>query len=192
MAMKIQRSWARSRFLRALGWAVLVLALVGASAWGAEVTATYQVTGLFCKGRAADLREAVGKIEGVALVGIDYGTAEATFRYDPKEAFPGGKPEEVVKHLDNKVRSASGHTFGVRPRRETLRERLKLVEIAVAGCDCKACSLAAYEAVYKLEGVERATASFREGRVTALIDPAKTDRAKLKAALQKRGVTVKN
>jgi hypothetical protein len=40
--------------------------------------------------------------------------------------------------------------------------------------------------------VERATASFREGRVTALIDPQKTDRAKLKAALQRRGVTVKD
>jgi copper chaperone CopZ len=192
MAMKIQCSWARSRFLRALGWAALLVALGGASSQGAEVTATYQVTGLFCQGRAADLRVAVGDIPGVALVGIDYGTAEATFRFDPKEAFPGIKPDEVVKHLDNKVRSASGHTFGVRPRREVAREKLRLVEIAVAGCDCKACSLAAYEAVYQLPGVEQATASFRDGRVTALIDPLKTDRAKLKAALEKRGVTVRD
>jgi copper chaperone CopZ len=171
-------------------WAVLLLAL-GVSAHGAEVTAKYQVTGLFCKERVADLREAVEKIEGVKLVSVDYDNAEATFRYDPKEAFPGAKPEDVIKRLDDKVRSASGHTFGVRPLRKTARDTLKLVTIKVAGCDCKACSLAAYEAVYQLPGVEQATASFRDGRVTALIDPAKTDRGKLKVALQKRGVTVK-
>jgi hypothetical protein len=39
--------------------------------------------------------------------------------------------------------------------------------------------------------VERATASFREGLVTALIDPDKIDRAKLEAALVKRGVQLK-
>ena len=50
--------------------------------------------------------------------------------------------------------------------------------------------LAAYEAVYKLDGVERATASFREGRVTALIDPSKTDRKALEDALKKRGVSL--
>jgi copper chaperone CopZ len=184
--MKIQRAFRTSL------WAVLLLALHGASAQSAEVTAKYQVTGLFCKERVADLREAVENIPGVKLVRIDYDNAEATFRYDPKEAFPGAKPEDVVKRLDEKVRSASGHTFGVRPPRTTARDKLKLVEIKVAGCDCKACSLAAYEAVYRLEGVEQATASFREGRVTALIDPAKTDRGKLKVALQKRGVTVKD
>jgi copper chaperone CopZ len=173
-------------------WAALLVALGGGSASAGEVTASYQVTGLFCKERVADLKEVVGKIPGVKLVSVEYDSAEATFRYDPKEAFPGAKPEDVVKHLDNKVRQTSTHTFGVRPLSKTARDKLKLVEIKVAGCDCKACSLAAYEAVYQLEGVERATASFREGRVTALIDPARTDRAKLKAALQRRGVTVKD
>jgi copper chaperone CopZ len=173
-------------------WAVLFLALGGASARGAEVTVKYQVTGLFCKERVADLREAVEKIDNVKLVSVDYDNAEATFKYDPKEAFPGAKPEDVVKRLDDKVRSASVHTFGVRPVRTIARDKLKLVTIKVAGCDCKACSLAAYEAVYQLPGVEQATASFREGRVTALIDPAKTDRGKLKVALQTRGVTVKD
>ena len=35
--------------------------------------------------------------------------------------------------------------------------KLKLIEIPVGGLDCKACSLAAYEAIYKIEGVERVT-----------------------------------
>ena len=86
----------------------------------------------------------------------------------------------------------AAETFGAKPLRTTSLDKLKLIEIPVAGLDCKACSLAAYEAVYKLEGVERATASFREGKVTALIDPTKTDRAKLEAALKKREVDVKS
>jgi cation transport ATPase len=69
-------------------------------------------------------------------------------------------------------------------------EKLKSIEISVAGLDCKACALAAYESIYRLEGVERATVSFREGRVVAVIDPAKTDRAALEAALKKKGVQV--
>ena len=47
------------------------------------------------------------------------------------------------------------------------------------------------EAIYKIEGVEYATASFKEGRVTALIDPGKTERAVLEAALKKKGVELK-
>jgi copper chaperone CopZ len=150
----------------------------------------YQVTGLFAPDRVQDLREAVAGIPQVKLVGVDFKTAEATFEFDPAKAFPGAKPTEVMPRLDNLVRSASQHTFGVKPLCNVPVEKLKLVEIRVAGLDCKGCALAAYEAVAKLEGVERATASFREGRVTALIDPEKTDRAKLEAALKQHGVEV--
>ena len=61
----------------------------------------------------------------------------------------------------------------------------------IAGLDCKGCSYAAYLAVYKIEGVENATASFKEELVTAWIDPSKTDRATLEEALAKRDVTLK-
>jgi hypothetical protein len=37
-------------------------------------------------------------------------------------------------------------------------------------------------------GVERATADFKAGKVVALIDPTKADRAKLEEALKKGGV----
>ena len=39
------------------------------------------------------------------------------------------------------------HTFGVKPRRTVPRDKLQQVVIPVAGLDCKACCLAAYEAV---------------------------------------------
>jgi hypothetical protein len=48
-----------------------------------------------------------------------------------------------------------------------------------------------YEAIYRMEGVEQATADFKKGLVTAWIDPAKVDPAKLEAALRSRGVTLR-
>jgi copper chaperone CopZ len=151
----------------------------------------YQVTGLFSPDREQDLREVVQSIPQVNLVSIDFTNAEVTFEYDPAKVFPGAKPEERIQRFDNLLVTASHRTFGVKPLRSVPLDKLQLIEIPVAGLDCKACSLAAYEAVYKLNGVERATASFREGRVTALIDPAKIDRARLVDALEKRGVDVK-
>jgi copper chaperone CopZ len=148
----------------------------------------HQVTGLFMKEREQDLREAVAKMPKIKLVNIDFANAEATFEYDPAQAFPGAKADQVIERLDNLLKSASNHTFGIKPLRTTPLDKLQSVEIAVVGLDCKACCLAAYESVYKLDGVERATASFREGRITALIDPEKTNRSKLEDALKKRGV----
>jgi cation transport ATPase len=154
--------------------------------------ATYRVTGMFRPDREADFKEAMKDVADVKLVSVDYKNAEATFEFAPAKAFPGAnKPEQFVEQLDSKVRHASNHTFGVRAMRATPREKLKLVEVRVAGCHCKACDLAAYEIVARMPGVEQATASFAAGRVTALIDPAKTDRAKLIEALKAREVDVK-
>jgi copper chaperone CopZ len=173
---------------------VLVLLCLSAPAWAEEKKTDaakrikHQITGLFAPEREQDLREVFATIPQVKLISIDFKNAEATLEYDPAKAFPNAKPEEVLQRLDNLVKSASYHTFGVKPLRTTPLEKLKLIEIPVAGLDCKACCLATYEAVARLDGVERATASFREGRVTALIDPQKTDREKLEAALKRLGV----
>jgi hypothetical protein len=112
--------------------------------------------------------------------------------YDSAKIFPKATPEQVIQRLDSMLKSASSHTFGIKPLRSVPTEKLTLIVIPIAGLDCKACCLVAYEAVYQLAGVERATASFREGRVTALIDPRKTDRTKLEAALKQRGVQLKS
>ena len=70
----------------------------------------------------------------------------------------------------------------------TPREQLQRVEIPIAILDCRACCLAAYESISKIEGVTQATASFKEHRLTALIDPAKTNQAALEEALKKPGM----
>ncbi|MBL8798414.1 MAG: hypothetical protein JNM56_31250 [Planctomycetia bacterium] len=154
-------------------------------------TAKHQVTGLFMKEREQDLREIIEQLPQIKLGSIDYAHAEAVFEYEPAKAFPGAKPEQIVERFDNLLRGASKSTFGIKPLRTMPLDKLQRVEIPIAGLDCKACCLAAYESVYKLPGVESATASFRDGLLTALIDPEKTDRAKLEEALKKRGISLK-
>jgi copper chaperone CopZ len=174
----------------------LCVFLVAAGAVAAQTPAlpagpyTYRVVGLFSKEREADLRAAFAELPEFKLTKVDFDDAEVTVEFAPAKLFPGQKAERVTELVNDRLRQASGHTFGVKPRRTVPREKLQQVVIPAAGLDCKACCLAAYEIVAGIDGVEQATASFKEGRVTALIDPARTNRAKLEEALTKRGVKV--
>jgi copper chaperone CopZ len=155
-------------------------------------TVTYRVTGLFNRDRENDLREAVKKMTDVSIVSIDFDVAEVSFSYEPEKLFQKGtKEKDWLERFDNQLKQASSHTFGVKPLCTTPKEKLMRIEIGVVGPDCKGCCLAAYEFVAKIDGVEQATASFKDGLVTALIDPAKTNRAALEDALKKRQVRLK-
>lgn len=166
--------------------------LIGQDQTDSVPATKHQVTGLFCLDRVRDLEKTMEKLPGVILVSVDFDKAEAEFRYDSAALFPNQPAEKVVQELDNRFRNASRHTFGIKPLCQKPRDQLQLVKIEVLGLDCKACCLAAYESVYKLEGVEQATASFKDGLVTAWIDPAKTNQEKLEDALVKRNVTLKS
>jgi hypothetical protein len=151
---------------------------------------TYRVTGLFVPDREKDLRAGFKEIADVTLAGVNFEDAEITVEFIPAKAFPGAKLEQYVEQLNQKVGNATRHTFGVKTRRAVPRDKLQQVVIPARACDCKACCLAAYEIVARIDGVYQATASFKEGRITALIDPTKTDRSQLEAALKQRGVSV--
>ncbi|MBI3822646.1 MAG: hypothetical protein HY289_08200, partial [Planctomycetes bacterium] len=107
----------------------------------------HHVTGLFMPEREQDLRAELAMIPEVKLVRIDYKNAEVTLDYD---AANFGKPEQALAKLDHLLKSASNHTFGVKPLTTTPLDKLKWIEIPVGGLDCKACCLAAYESVYRL------------------------------------------
>ena len=149
---------------------------------------TYRITGLFSPEREKDLRAGFEELPDFKLIGVNFDDAEITVEFTPAKLWPGEKPQRITELVNDRVRAATGHTFGVKPRRDISRDTLRSVVIPAAGCDCKACCLAAYEAVAELDGVYRATASFKDGRITVLIDPMKTDRAKLEDALRKKGV----
>ncbi len=151
----------------------------------------HRVTGLFSPDREADLKKVFAeKISEVKLVSIDFKNSEASFVYDADLLFNKPKPEQLIERFDNLLRTHTLGTFGIRETCKTSREKLAFVEIGVVGLDCKGCCLAVYESIYKIDGVEQATASFKEGLVTAWIDPQKTDRVALEDTLKKRGVTL--
>ena len=153
----------------------------------------HQITGLFCPERERDFQSLCAeKLARFKLVSVDYANAEATFDYDPPKEFPGANPTQIIERFDKELKNASRHTFGAKPLRTTPKEKLKLVEFAIVGLDCKACSLAVYEIIYRLKGVEQATASFNDGKATALIDPEQTDRAAIETVLKERGVTLES
>jgi copper chaperone CopZ len=148
----------------------------------------HQITGLFMPERLKDLHVLFDKLPDMKLVEVDYENSEAVIEYEPGNLWPNEKPEKFPERLDNYLRSPSRGTFGAKPLRTTPLKKLELIEIPVVGLDCKGCSYAAYLLVFKLPGVERATSSFKAGKVTALIDPKQTDRKKLEEALTKGGV----
>ena len=144
---------------------------------------THRLYGLFCVERENDLRAIVKEFSGVKLLKVDFDAAEATFEYDPAKL-----SAEQLGHL---LAQASDSTFTFAPASKLPKEKLTRIEIPVAGLDCKACSYGAYDSICKLDGVDRATASFKLGLVTAWIDPTKTNLEALVAALKKREVDVK-
>jgi copper chaperone CopZ len=148
----------------------------------------HQITGLFCPEREQHLRDAFAQMPQFKLVSIDFQNAEATVEYDPAKTWPNEKPERYVSIMNDELGRVSRGTFGVKPLRTKPIDKLKRIEIAVVGLDCLGCSYGAYRTIYQLPGVETATADFKKGKVTALIDPEKIDRAKLEAALKAGGV----
>ena len=168
-----------------------ILLILSSSAFADEPqTFAFRVTGLFQPDRVDDFREMLKKLPDVTLNSIDYDRAEAKFTFDTAKVLPGVKPEQVAERFDQLIRQNSSSTFGIRPTSTVPREKLATVTITIVGLDCKACSLAAYEIVAKVDGVEQAQASFHDGKLTAWIDPVRTNRAALEEALKKRNVTL--
>lgn len=177
----------------------MMTALVAVLALAAQATTVevkHRITGLFEPARVDELKESFKKVKDAALVSLDYERAEAVLSYDPKK-MSGKKtdPErekEIVERLDQLLKQASNHTFGVKPLSTTPKDKQAKLEIPVLGLDCRACCLSAYEVLAKEAGVDAATCDFKKGLMTALIDPEKTNRAALVEALKKRQVTVKD
>jgi copper chaperone CopZ len=180
-------------------FSVLAACSIATCAFADEATAQYRLTGLFQPDRVADLRRQAGTLSTgdkdspteVRLVDVNYDTSVVTFAYDPaSKLFKGADAEKVRERISNLVRGASKGAFDVFLLSTLKPGQQQELRIAVAGLDCKGCVYGAYRAVAAIEGVERATVSFKEGRLTAWIDPARTNLEALVAALEKAHVDV--
>jgi copper chaperone CopZ len=163
---------------------LILLLLLGAGCGMAgdanpPTAATFRILGLCYPERVEDLRAAMRTREDIVLVGVDYVHGAATFAFDGKKV--------NSESIGNTI-GAKG--FGIRPESKVPAERLLRVDIGVIGLDCKGCALGTYNAIGSIDGVERATVSYKEGRVTAFIDSSKTSQVVLEEALKKAGVTL--
>jgi copper chaperone CopZ len=148
-----------------------------------------RVVGLFMSDRVDDFRELMKQFPEASLLTVDFDTATIRYAADSGQ-FRNAKPEQIVERLNNRVRQLSTGLFSLKPIGPIPREKLKQIEFPIKGLACKACSLAVHDILARVEGVEHVTASFRDSLATAWVDPARTDRAKLEAALKQRGVTL--
>lgn len=151
----------------------------------------HRVTGLFSADRVNDLQKVIDSLPStspVKIVSVDFDRAEVVFNYDPDQLYGKVEPAKYAERFNDVIGNVSRRTFGIQPLCELPDDKLEKVEIPIFGLDCKGCSYAAYLSVYQIAGVERAQASFREKKVTAWIDPAKTNKAALEESLKQRGV----
>lgn len=174
--------------------AIALLACVAAAPEGAEEhTSDYRIVGLFSPDRVDDLKHVMADIPEIQLSRLDYEAARVTLQYDLKVLFPDHNPKkppsdaEIEQRLNNLLNTASYNTFSLKPLPTVAEGKLAKIAFPVGILDCKGCRYAAYLAVTKAEGVERATVT-TDRMVTAWIDPTKTDRPALEAALKKANI----
>ena len=156
----------------------------------------HRIIGLSEPSREQDLREQVKTMPEVEVAALNFDSAEVTFRYDPAKLIPGYNPkkppapEAITKRLEDLLRVASNGTFALVPLSTLPADKLQKIEIQCGLLDCKGCRYGAYIAIAKLDGVERATVN-EHALLTVWIDPAKTKRETLQAALKKGNVEIK-
>lgn len=156
----------------------------------------HRIIGLSEPSREQDLREQVKTMPEVEIAAFNFDTAEVTFHYDPAKLIPGYNPkkppapEAITRRLEDLLRAASNGTFTLVPLSTLPTDKLQKIEIQCGLLDCKGCRYGAYIAIAKLDGVERATVN-EKALLTAWIDPAKTNREALEAALKKGHVELK-
>ena len=170
------------------------LLVVTVSAFAAEQTATYRLIGLSAPEREADLREVMKSVADVSLVSLDVAKSELTLRFDadklgvPAKAKQPPAPDKITERLSSLLGNASKNTFLLAAPSTTPADKLTKLEIPIGVLDCKGCRYAAYQAVAKLDGVERATVSTTPSAIIAWIDATKTKRETLEEALKKARV----
>ncbi len=187
--MKTDRreNWCLSMILRAM-------ILCSLPALAEEQTGTYRLVGLSAAEREPDLREVMKAVPDVALVSLDAVKAEVTLRYELEKLFPTAKPkqppapEKITERISGLIGQASRNTFTITARSTLPAEKLTKLEIPIGVLDCKGCRYAAYQAVAKLDGVERATVNTAPSAVIAWVDATKVKRDALVEALKKARV----
>jgi hypothetical protein len=158
-------------------------------------TTTVRIIGISEPARVEDFQKAVKAVPELELVSVDEEKASAVLRFElttvitkPKPRPEDTTPQKVLEQLDNMIGKASIRTFSLTTPTGTSEAALAKVDFNVGVLDCKGCRYGAYIAIAKLDGVERASVKAGTRILTAWIDPSKTTKETLEAALKKARV----
>jgi cation transport ATPase len=163
------------------------------AALAADDAIVAHVHGLFQPEREQELRTLLAKLPGVQVQHVELKTARITFTCDPAiPEFRGQTPERQLALVNERVREASQHTFQLQPLGDRAPETWQEVHLRVAGLDCRGCAFAAYLVAMKVDGVQHALVSFRDGSLRAWYDAAKTSPVELTKALRQAQVDVRD
>jgi hypothetical protein len=153
----------------------------------------FAIVGLFAPDREQDLRDLMADVPEFQLVRVDYDNARVTFSYDVAALLAEQKPRkaptasEVEQRINALLARASSNTFALKLTPAVPKQKLTRIELNVGILDCKGCQYAAYLAVLKAPGVERATV-LKDGTLVAMVETGKTDEAALKDALKRANI----
>jgi formylglycine-generating enzyme required for sulfatase activity/copper chaperone CopZ len=160
------------------------------------IRVVWQVRGLFCPECEGEFRtQVVERLQGIQVVDVDVQSAEATLEFDPAVAFGphlrNAKPEQLLGAFNAKLSPRKPPSiFSVHARRTKPLDKLCWIEIPFEGLDCDACAYGVYLFIMESGGVEQATANYRTGLATALIDPEVFDERALRRKLVGRNIGV--
>jgi len=160
-----------------------------------DQTSTYRLVGLFEPSRAEEFRKLLAEeLPELKVDRIDFEKAEVTLRYELASLFSDGKvpkgftAEKLREKIDQTIRGKSKGTFQITWPSSVAPGQQTRVDIKVGVLDCRGCRFGVYQIVAKIDGVERASVTSDTHVLTAWIDPAKTNREALEAALKKSQV----
>ncbi|NNC88356.1 MAG: copper ion binding protein [Akkermansiaceae bacterium] len=133
--------------------------------------ATYVVTGMTCPACSGKVEAALAKLDGVKVDAVDHKSGRAVVKYDPATA----QPKDIMAAINATGFKVSGEQL----------------TFAVTGMTCGGCAGKLDAVLAKTEGVTAVDKVCHEsGCATVTIDPAKTDQAKVEAAINATGFKV--
>lgn len=133
----------------------------------------FPVIGMNCGGCAKKVKRHLEEVDGVVNADVSHETSGAVVEYDPSKTDVEAL-KAVVTELEYKVEWPDSET----------------AEFEVFGMTCGNCSGKVAKALDAVEGVIKADVSHEDDKATVAFDPAKTDRAALKAAVVDSGYTL--
>ena len=132
----------------------------------------YRVEGMSCAACAARIEKVLKSLPGVIEAEVNFAAARARTVYDPQKISP-----EVLKE---RVKEEG---YQLKP----LEEGLKEVSFRIGGMTCAACAARIERVLNQLPGVREAVVNFTASQGRVIYDPALSDLAVFRAAIEKEG-----